>query len=176
MKKGQIQKEITLKHSSDIKQRIDALKILLDKAESKVLHADKFRQNNMNYAVLIFSGLFAAALHWPGSSTILLIGQILTMLLFTAWDRKWHVTKHGWDNISKICYQNIINLTNEPNQDINFSRYNEEEANKAEWDSWQPLFYYFLLLGSLVLLLLSLFSSLFSNMNGNLIQCKCCGG
>jgi hypothetical protein len=48
--------EFTLDENTDIAKRIDILKMLHKKAEEKVIHADKFRQTNMNYALVIFAG------------------------------------------------------------------------------------------------------------------------
>ena len=103
--------QIHFTKSANLQGRIDALRILYEKAESKVLHADQYRQKNLNYALLIFAGLFAIAVnaHTKPFSTIILIALTILMIIFTIWDRRWHRTKHGWDHVSDECYRNIIN-------------------------------------------------------------------
>jgi hypothetical protein len=123
-------KVVYLSKAADFKGRIEALKILHEKAESKVLHADKYRQANLNFAIIIFAGLFATALKFHSRifSPMIAIVQTLIMVIFTIWDRRWHETKHGWDNTGKNCYQYIIDLTNDEDQDIEFDYYEVKAA------------------------------------------------
>jgi len=146
--------KISLLKSACIKQRIDTIKILLNKAEMKVTHADTFRQRNMNYALVIFAGLIAmrVKLTDPNDQTLKIaisITLLILSLIFCVWDRRWHKIKHGWDNTAKICYRRIVDLTNNPDQDITFSRYNVKIAKSAEWDSLQPIVFYTLVIGSI---------------------------
>lgn len=89
--------KMTLLRTADRQQGIAILKILHDKSENKVLHSDMFRQRNMNYALVIFAGLVAAAIRLDRELPHYIIPTILTtlMVIFTVWDRRWHRNKHG---------------------------------------------------------------------------------
>lgn len=143
--------EKTLNESADKTLRIQLLTMLHDKAEGKVFHADTFRQRNMNYALVIFAGLVAAETkigtqlpHYV-LSTIL----VLLMVIFATWDRRWHKTKHGWDATAKGCYAKLVDLVNTPDRKTGFNTYDAQGESTAEWFSWQPVVFYFLVFASI---------------------------
>jgi hypothetical protein len=144
-------KTMILNKSASYESRIETLVLLYKKAEEKVTHADTFRQRNMNYALIIFAGFVAAGIKTSGTLAPYLLSSTLTiiMIIFSVWDRRWHRTKHGWDGTSLECYSKIIELTNNPNNDITFQTYYEEKEETAEWLSWQPIIFYFLVLASI---------------------------
>ena len=149
--------DLCLSRSASVEKRIEVLKILQAKAESKVLNADKYRQTNLNYALIFFTGLFAISLKIDSKvfSIVFSSFQVVIMFVFMLWDRRWHETKHGWDKTSKKCYENIVKLINNKGQTIKFKAYEWELARdeQAEWDSYQPLFFYALILGSIISLI-----------------------
>jgi hypothetical protein len=132
--------------TADLKQRIDILTMLHEKAESRVLHSDTFRQRNMNYALVIFAGLVAAEIKLEKELPHYIISTILTtlMVIFAVWDRRWHRTKHGWEATSKSSYENLLKLVNDNNQNIEYETYEVAEEKTAEKTSWQPIVFYFL--------------------------------
>ncbi len=67
------------------------------------------------------------------------------MMLFCAWDRRWHKIKHGWESTAKQAYVKMCDLTNNPSDDVPFLLYKVKAENKAEKDSWLPIVYYFLI-------------------------------
>jgi hypothetical protein len=144
--------EITLNRLADTSLRIQVLTMLHEKAEGKVLHADTFRQRNMNYALVIFAGLVAAELRIENQMPHYLLSATLTilMVIFAIWDRRWHMTAHGWRATAGACYSNLAKLVNNPDQDLTFSTYERKGEKKAEWHSWQPVVFYFLIVASVV--------------------------
>ena len=144
-------KTIILNKSELCEKRLETLELLYKKAEAKVTHADTFRQRNMNYALVIFAGFFAAGIKTNDLWNPILMSSILTiiMIIFTIWDRRWHRTKHGWEGTSLECYSKIAELTNNPNIDVTYHTYYVEKEKTAEWFSWQPIVFYFLVLASI---------------------------
>jgi hypothetical protein len=142
---------ITLVKSAPLEQRIDTLKLLYQKAEEKVIHADTFRQRNLNYALVIFAGLIAAGVKISSTVApyIISITLIIVMVIFCGWDRRWHQIKHGWDHTGKECYLLIVELINNPIQDVSIPSYISAAESDAEWFSWQPIIFYFLILASI---------------------------
>lgn len=144
-------KEIKLTKVADLEKRIQILTLLFNKAEAKVTHADTFRQRNMNYALAVFAGLIAIRLKLQGIGAQYILSVTLLILsgIFCIWDRKWHKTKHGWDSTSRNCYEKLVTLVNNPDQDVLFLRYDSAGEHTTEWTSWQPIVFYFLVLGSI---------------------------
>jgi hypothetical protein len=162
MKKKDRSEKIVLLKSSPISERISVIKILYEKAESKVSHADNYRQKNLNYALIIFAGFFATAIKFNSkpNSIIISVSLTLIMILFAIWDRQKHIIKHRWQYISKLCYNNIIDLTNNNNQDIVLVINDPQKARKAEWFGW-PILYYLLIIASIVLTFIFSFTNWF---------------
>ena len=152
--------EITLKGSSDLGRRIELLSMLFSKAEEKVKHSDMFRQRNMNYSLVIFGALMALGIKLdPFLSRGIVSGTLFVlMVIFCLWDRRWHKTKHGWDYSSRIYYQKMQEMVNDPTQDISFKLYYSEGERTAERFRFQPLVFYFLIVASVISFFL--FSSL----------------
>ncbi len=142
--------EITLYKSADKSDRIQVLTMLHEKAEGKVFHADTFRQRNMNYALAIFAGLIAVQLRLENQVPHYVLSATLTilMIIFAIWDRRWHKISHGWSATSKACFRNLANLVNNPDLDLTFVTYEAKGEGKAEWRSWQPIVFYFLVVAS----------------------------
>ena len=138
--------------SNNIDDRINLLRNLFDKAEIRILHSDSFRQRNMNFAMAIFAGLFAVGLKTEGLfiHISLSITLFLLMLSFTIWDRRWHKTKHGWQESRNVFRTKLVELVNQPDMDISFFPYYKEAEKKAELDSWQPLLFYGLTVGAAI--------------------------
>jgi hypothetical protein len=145
--------EITLKALKDppnFDQRIDILKLLHRKAEEKVNHLDMYRQRNMNYALVIFAGFSAVGIKLQShlSQGIVSVTLLALMVIFCIWDRRWHGYRHGWDYSSRVFYERLCAITNEPNNDISYKLYYAEGEVKAEWSSLQPIVFYFLITAS----------------------------
>jgi hypothetical protein len=143
--------EITLKNSSDVSQRIEILKLLHRKPEEKVNHSDMFRQRNMNYALVIFAAFITMGIKLDSqlSQVILAFTLFTLMAIFCIWDRRWHLTKHGWEYSSCVFYEKMCHITNDSMQEISYKFYYKEREQTAEWFSVQPIVFYFLLAASI---------------------------
>ena len=73
---------------------------------------------------------------------------LIFMLIFCIWDRRWHKIKHGWQATAKDAYCNICELVNNKEQDIFMPLYKSSSERNAEAFSWQPIVFYFLVLGT----------------------------
>lgn len=143
--------EITLKGTSDLDHRIELLRMLYNIAIEKVNHSDMFRQRNMNYSLVIFGALMAVGIKLDGLLSRAIVSGTLFVLtvIFCLWDRRWHKTKHGWDHSGRIYYKKMEEMVNEPSKDIGYKQYYVEGEQSAEWFSFQPIVFYFLVVASL---------------------------
>ena len=137
---------ILLKQEACLQDRLEVLKMLREKSEAKVLHADAFRQRNMQFALIAFPTLFGLGFTINSIFLKIMSSFILSLVLifFTMWDRHWHKMKHGWDHTAEHAYLIFVELTNNPNQDFELEEYDTTYENTAELFSWQPKFFYLL--------------------------------
>ena len=144
--------DITLKGTSDLGHRIELLRMLYDKAVEKVNHSDMFRQRNMNYSLVIFGALMTVGIKLDDLlSRAIVSGTLLALtIIFCLWDRRWHKTKHGWDRSSRMYHTKLEELVNNPTNDTVYRRYYEDGEKSAEWFSFQPIVFYFLIVASIV--------------------------
>lgn len=145
-------KEIVLSGSSDQKLRVDILSSLLTKAREKINHIDELRQRNLNYALIIFVGLFGIGMGVKNLEYKLFVSAsiFLLMLIFASWDRRLHKINHGWRKTSSTLCQKICEIVNNPTQDISFRLYYKNGEKIAEWFGFLPVIFYALVLGSLI--------------------------
>ena len=82
---------ITLKPTANLDKRVEVLTLLFEKAESKVTHADTYRQRNMNYSLVIFAGLIALGVKLSEytAQSIVSATLLILMVIFCLWDRRW---------------------------------------------------------------------------------------
>jgi hypothetical protein len=150
---------ITLAGSKNIEHRLKFLSELLSQSEDKINHIDKSRQTNMNYALLIFAGLFGVGVGLDNMVYKLAISTaiVLLMCIFCLWDRRLHKISHGWQSSNKTYCEMSAEVINKPTKDISFPRYSTDNEKNAEWFSFQPVVFYALVLGGLLLFLIFLF-------------------
>lgn len=144
--------QIRLLGSSDSERRLQFLSLLLSQAEESAKHIDESRHRNLNYALLIFAGLFGLGI---GVSNLVYqlsisVAIVIVMSIFCFWDRRLHRIMHGWRSSASILRSKITEVINHPDQDIEFSHYRIEGEKKAEWFSFMPVIFYILVLGGLV--------------------------
>ena len=151
--------EITLLGSSDIEHRLQVLSTLFNQAEEKINHFDESRQRNLNYALVIFAGLFGLGVGLSNHVYQLYISVIIftVMCIFCLWDRRLHRFTHGWQISSSTFCMKTSEVINRPDQDITFLRYQVDGEKKAEWFSFQPMIFYALILGGLISFFIFLF-------------------
>lgn len=157
---------------ANISVRIDFITKLFEKAEERILHCDSFRQSNINYALISFAALFALGTQNNDNSIriVISLSLIILMWFFAIWDRRWHVTKHGWDYSKQIFFKKLMDIINNPNENIKLKSYysghekdEEEKKNKkvkrnkdmkkgedsAQYFSKLPILYYILILAAI---------------------------
>ena len=147
--------------SSDINHRIEFLTNLYNKAGEIMLHLDKLRQRNMNYALLIFGGLFGLGIKIDGLTSKVTLSSLITiiMIIFTLWDRQIHRYRHGWESTRSTFYRKIGEIINDHAIDLEIEQYRVSGEKKAEWISIQPIIFYFLILGGILSLAIFYVSS-----------------
>jgi hypothetical protein len=143
---------ITLKGSSNIEYRLRFLSALLSQSEEKINHIDQSRQTNMNYALIIFAGLFGLGIGLEDIFYKLSISTAIFVLMgvFCFWDRRLHKISHGWQCSSTTFCEITSNVINNPKKNFSFPRYREDCEKKAEWFSFQPVIFYALIFGGLI--------------------------
>ena len=143
---------ITLVGSKDVEHRLKFLSELLKESEDKINHIDKSRQTNMNYALLIFAGLFGigVGLDYIVYKLAISTAIVLLMCIFCLWDRRLHKISHGWQSSNKTYCEMSAALINSPTKEISFPRYRKDSEKKAEYFSFQPVIFYVLVLGGLL--------------------------
>ncbi len=142
--------EYTLSGNSDITKRIDLLTNYIKLSEEKVNHLGSYRQKNLSIALIIFAGLFSYGSQMSSSSSQILVSSILLsiMIAFCLWDRRFHRYCHGWANTRKILTARLIDILNDKENSVSFTRYDKKSEAEAEWFSLQPILFYFLIIGS----------------------------
>ncbi len=142
---------VELKGTANLSKRLEVLTLLFQKSEAKVTHADTYRQRNMNYALVIFAGLIGLGVSLKNYSAQAMVSATLFifMLIFCFWDRRWHRIKHGWQSTANMTYRLICDMTNNPDKDLDYPLYNWKGEGRAEYNSWQPIVFYFLVFGAL---------------------------
>ena len=103
----------------------------------------------MNYALLIFAGLFAVSLKLPTQLYSLLASLTLfvTMVVFCFLDRRWHKIAHGWRKTRNITVSALTEVLNDPTKTVTVTRYARDGEGDAEIDSLQPMIFYLLVAG-----------------------------
>lgn len=145
----------TLRGSADpesIARRQELLGALFETARSKGTEVAQLRQTNLNYALLIFAGLFTFSFQFAkgwysvaGSAAL-----CFTMCVFSILDRKFHKFIHGWRATEKHLTERMTTLLNQPGDDLDFRRYISEAEPTAEFLALQPVITYSLVSASAV--------------------------
>ena len=150
---------ITLAGSKNTERRLEFLSTLIKVADDKINRLDQSRQTNLNYALLIFAGLFSLGIGQENMvyKLAIAIAIIVLMCVFCLWDRRLHEISHGWRDSYKTFCDMSVEIINHPSTAVSFLRYSPESEKKAEWFSFQPVIFYFLVLGGVASCLIFLF-------------------
>ena len=148
-------KKYLLKGSIDdanIERRIGLLSALLQQAEQKINHISELRQRNMNYALVIFAGLFTFTMKFTSGlySVFVSVALLAIVGIFCMLDRRLHKFIHGWGKTKTEFMKCINTIINNPSEDIKYQRYYPEGGRTAELRALQPMIFYFLLGGGFI--------------------------
>ena len=104
----------------------------------------------MNYALVIFAAFTTVGINLDSrlSQALASLTLFTLIIIFCVWDMRWHKTKHGWDHSSRVFYERMRDIANDPSQDVSYNLYYVEGEQTAEWFSLQPIVFYFLLAAS----------------------------
>lgn len=152
---GVYMKEYTLNGSEkdqNIDRRVNLLTALFDRADLKGNHISELRQKNLNYALIIFAGLFTFTMKFPSKLYSVFISAALLgiMIVFCLLDRRYHKFIHGWRKTKTMFMEKVADVINEPRKEVSFVRYLKEEEKTAEFRSLQPIIFYCLVFSGLV--------------------------
>lgn len=135
--------------AKNVQNRIDFLRNALNNAETKINHIDGMRQKNLNFALILFAGLYGLGLKFSdkiSSPFILSTIVVLLMLIFCLIDRRLHRLSHGWRSTGKLRVKSISQTTNKPDTNLNYPSYDRNGMKKAELFSLQPVVFYILII------------------------------
>lgn len=126
--------------------------------ERKMVHISELRQKNLNYSLLIFAGLSAVTLSLKSEwySICVPIGLLVLMYVFCRLDRQLHAYIHGWGATKRDVIRAITEVINDPSKPTEVVRYAKSKERAAELRSLMPAVFYCLVLGSGIMLVLSI--------------------
>jgi hypothetical protein len=110
--------EIVLNPTDNINEKVVFVQNLYNKAAEKINHFDKLRQQQINYALLVFSGLLAFIIQTKNlrMQYVGCAGIAVLMLIFCFLDHRLHKYTHGLASSMLIFTQVKAYLLNEPKQ------------------------------------------------------------
>ncbi len=129
-------------------EKVDALKLLMEEAESKGNHLDTLRQVNFSMTLFVFAGLTGFGINQSNLVVRLCIIVVLTafMLILSDYDHNLHKYLHGWRRTKEKHLLALSNLINNPASDVTFQTYykdGEEKAVKEDCHSIKNLLSFF---------------------------------
>ena len=148
-------KELTLKggpEKENAERRIGLLTCLLHQAEQKITHISELRQRNLNYALVIFAGLFTFSMKFAVELYSVFVAGVLLaiMIVFSRLDRRLHKFIHGWGRTRYELVKRINQVINAPTADVTYQIYWPEAEKTAQPLALQPIVFYFLVVGGVI--------------------------
>jgi hypothetical protein len=134
---------IVLKGTAKIEGKIAFVQNLYDKAHDKINHFDRLRQQLLNYAIIVFSGLLAFIMNTDSALMQVAgcMGIVIVMLVFRHLDHRYHTSTHGFGASMIIFTQVMAYLLNHPNHDVNFLQYHTPGEDTTQKWSLQARIY-----------------------------------
>lgn len=120
-------------NSKNLSAIIDALKMLIEQAETKSNHIDKLRQANFTMALFVFAGLTGFGLNQDGLIIRCSIPVVLIafMMILSDYDNTLHKYLHGWRKTKQNHVSTLADLINAPVSDISIYTYYQEGEEGA---------------------------------------------
>jgi len=142
--------KITLPTSLQPEEKLRIISEVYRQIEAMIMHFDSLRQRNLNFALIIFAGLFGLGAKVAGTINLLFISVPLTilMIIFLLIDRKFHEYSHGFQGSSYTLIHKMSEIRNAG--DLVFEKYDYDFAKKAEWTSLQCIIYFSLIVGGII--------------------------
>lgn len=146
---------IELDAGTDNQERIDYLRMILDKDSKRLELIDSQRDKNLAHALIIFTAAFGAALKFLHDANPYLISASLFFIavVFFLRDCQLHRYAHGWRGTMKEHLGKLAFVINNPRSKVDFCQYYRAEERRAfrlrEWLSFNRWLYYLLMVGAL---------------------------
>lgn len=146
-------KPIILNPSENIPEKVDFVQNLYDKANDKINHFDRLRQQLLNYALLVFSGLLAFIMKTDKApmQVVGCVGIVVLMVIFRYLDHRYHTSTHGFASSMIIFNQVIAYLLENSEDGVSFRQYHTPGEKTVQRWSLQTRIYFILALSSGVL-------------------------
>ena len=144
---------IILKASGEIAQKVMFVRNLYDKAQEKISHFDRLRQQVLNVAVIVFSGVLAFVMKTDDIfvKCASCAAVPIVMLLFWYRDHRYHRSTHGFAASMYIFTQVIAHLIENPKDDVSFLQYHAAGETSVRRFSVHGLIYAVLSVSALLL-------------------------
>lgn len=141
---------ITLSSTLGKDEKLKILSQVYNKIEEMIMHFDNLRQRNLNFALVVFAGLFGLSVKIGTNTNQFLIPAVITaiMFIFLRIDRKYHIYSHGFQWTSYFLIHKMGEVDN--GRDIKFDKYNYKFSKTAELLSLQSVIYYCLIIGGIL--------------------------
>lgn len=147
-------KEIVLAPASDLSERLALVKNLYDKTVDRMNHTDKLRQQNVNFGIIVFSGLLAFTMKTTDERMqyVGCAGIMTLMLIFCLIDSRLHKYLHGY-TLAMLNFPQIqARLLADPIGEVRFLQYDRKgEADAKFWRSRNTWLFLALMVASLLL-------------------------
>ena len=136
-------RNLILKPSGNVSDKVAFIQKLYDKTDDKINHLDRLRQQLLNFAILIFSGLlvFVTRSQNALAQTIACLGVAGLMTVFRHLDQRYHKFTHGYRGSMFVFSQAIAYLLDDPDQELELYQYCTEAEKNVEWWALQTKVY-----------------------------------
>jgi len=124
---------------------------LLKSSQEKVNHIDELRSKYMNFALVVFAGLYALGSKAQSAfRPVISVVLALMMVAFCLLDGRLHKISHQWQSLRTLHYKNIVQLINQPADPLVYDMWDATQVGAAQGTSLQRILFYVLIVGGLL--------------------------
>jgi len=135
-------------------KNISMVREFFEKSWDKINHFDILRQQQLNYALIAFSGLLAFIISTDNTQMQYTgcCGMVLLMAVFCLHDHRLHKYTHGFSAAVILQAQALRDLTNEPGKKVTIRLYRSDAEREAVWKkSHHTRIYFVMIIATLIL-------------------------
>jgi len=142
--------KVTLPACLDTEKKLAIVSKVYEEAKEMIMHLDILRMRNLNFALIIFAGLFGLGLNIKGDTSRLLISCSITALMFVSLliDRKLHIYNHGYQGSTYNLLHKMSEIRDKT--ELIFEKYDYDYAKEAKWKSQQTIIHVCLTIGGVI--------------------------
>lgn len=136
-------------------QRIDYLKMVLERDSKRLEIIDSHRNKNLAHALIAFAAAYGASIKLLSDANPVLVSVSLLFLAvcFFLRDCQLHRYEHGWKGTIRMHSKKLACIINHPVREVGFRsyyrRWEKEASRPKEWMSFNRWVYYLLIIGSI---------------------------